>query len=253
MYRFRNRRRSGMRTLSTLGCALLLLSAFVRSDSSGRVDPTATAAQDDRRMAITIDDLPVAAGGLHTLARQGEITERLLAVLDEHDVPAIGFVNESKLEENGAVDPRRVELLERWIEAGLELGNHGYAHLDLHRDEPERWMADVLRGERVTRALVESRGRELRWFRHPYLHTGRSAEVRRRTAGFLEEHGYRITPVTIDNGEWIYGKAYAHAWRPVHGHTGPRHHLAPPLGDHRGRGPRGLRGEPTVPAWVEDL
>jgi peptidoglycan/xylan/chitin deacetylase (PgdA/CDA1 family) len=163
-------------------------------------------------MAITIDDLPVGPPGRHTTAQQAAITEGLLAALAAHDAPAIGFVNESKLEVDGEVDPRRVQLLERWLEAGHELGNHGYAHLDLHRVEPEAWLADALRGERVTRPLVESRRGNLRWFRHPFLHTGRSAEVQRETARALAEHGYRIAPVTIDNGEWIYGGAYADAW-----------------------------------------
>ncbi len=164
------------------------------------------------RMAITVDDLPVGPPGKHTTAQQREITDRLLAALTSHHVPAIGFVNESKLEVDGVVEPRRVKLLESWLDAGEELGNHGYAHLDLHRVPTGEWEADVLRGERVLRPLLESRGRKLRWFRHPYLHTGRSAEVQHQTAAFLKKHGYRIAPVTIDNGEWVYGKAYATAW-----------------------------------------
>ena len=168
-------------------------------------------------MAITIDDLPVAPPNRHTLEQQEEITERLLAVLDAHGAPAVGFVNESKLAVDGEMDPRRVRLLERWLDAGHELGNHGHSHLDLHRVEPEAWMEDVLRGERVIRPLVEERGGELRWFRHPFLHAGRSAEIQRRTVRFLDEHGYRVAPVTIDNGEWIYADAYADAWNPPRG------------------------------------
>lgn len=167
---------------------------------------------ESRRMAVTVDDLPAAPPGRHTTEQQVEITDRLLAVLAAHRVPAVGFVNESKLEVDGAVDPRRVELLQRWLEAGHELGNHGYAHLDLHRVDPDVWLADVRRGERVTRPLVEARRGELRFFRHPFLHTGRSAEVQRRTTRALEELGYRIAPVTVDNGEWIYARAYADAW-----------------------------------------
>lgn len=163
-------------------------------------------------MAITIDDLPVAPPDRHTTAQQEAITGRLLAVLAEHGVSAIGFVNEKKLEVDGVVDPRRVALLERWLDAGHELGNHGHAHLDLHRVDPDRWTADVVKGERVTRPLLEARGEEPRWFRHPFLHTGRSVEVQRATADFLAEQGYRIAPVTVDNSEWIYAGAYAKAW-----------------------------------------
>ncbi|HUP21224.1 MAG TPA: polysaccharide deacetylase family protein [Gemmatimonadota bacterium] len=204
-----------MRPLPTLGLALLLLSAVPAADPAAPHLPAAAPAA-DRRMAITIDDLPVGPPGRHTIEQQEEITERLLAVLAEHDVPAIGFVNENKLEVAGRVDPRRVALLERWLDAGRELGNHGYEHLDLHHVDPGRWMDDVLRGERVTRPLVAARGGEPRWFRHPFLHTGRSARVQRETADFLASHGYRIAPVTIDNGEWLYGGAYADAWNRGH-------------------------------------
>jgi predicted alpha/beta superfamily hydrolase/peptidoglycan/xylan/chitin deacetylase (PgdA/CDA1 family) len=162
-------------------------------------------------MAITIDDLP-ATPDRHTFEQQKRITERLLQVLKEHDVPALGLVNEKKLLQDGQVDPRRLALLEEWLDDGHELGNHGCGHLDLHTVDPERWMADVLQGERVLRPLVEERGGELRYFRHPFLQTGRSVEVQRRTEEFLREHDYRIAPVTIDSGEWIYGDAYADAW-----------------------------------------
>jgi len=201
------------RRLPAVALAAALLPAAACAAPSPEVDePAAADKEEPRRMAITVDDLPVAPPGRHTTAQQAEITEGLLAVLAEHDAPAVGMVNESKLEVDGAVDPHRVALLESWLEAGHELGNHGHAHLDLHRVDPEAWMADVLRGERVTRPLVEGRGGRLRWFRHPFLHTGRSVEVQRRTARFLEEHGYRIAPVTVDNGEWIYADAYADAW-----------------------------------------
>lgn len=161
-----------------------------------------------RAMAITVDDLPASRSHALSLMEQEEITRRLVATLEEHGVPAVGFVNESKLESDGRVDPARVALLEAWLDSGLELGNHGYGHLDLHSVPPERWMQDVLLGERVTRPLIEARGENLRWFRHPFLHAGRSAGVQQQVEVFLAEHGYRVAPVTIDNGEWIYAREY---------------------------------------------
>lgn len=211
-------RSPGLPGLLALAVALALATAApacrAGSTDTGEGSPPGEGASPtpDRRMAITLDDLPVGPPGRHTTAQQEEITAGLLATLAEHDVPVVGFVNEAKLESDGEVDPERVALLERWLDAGQELGNHGHSHLDLHTVDPERWMADVLRGERVTRPLVEGRGGTLRWFRHPFLHTGRSPEVQRRTERFLADHGYRVAPVTVDNGEWIYADAYADAW-----------------------------------------
>jgi peptidoglycan/xylan/chitin deacetylase (PgdA/CDA1 family) len=167
---------------------------------------------ESRVMAITIDDLPVGPPGRHALSQEEGITERLLRTLGERRVPAIGFVNENKLEADGEVRAERVALLERWLEAGMALGNHGHSHLSLHRVAPEAWMHDVLKGERVLRHLLEGRGKEPTWFRHPFLHAGRSPEVQAETKRFLEAHGYRIAPVTIDNSEWIYADVYADAF-----------------------------------------
>jgi peptidoglycan/xylan/chitin deacetylase (PgdA/CDA1 family) len=172
----------------------------------------AQAEQPQLLMAVTVDDLPVAQPSWHTNEQMARITTDLLAVFAEHGVPAVGFVNESKLDVDGVVDDFRVGILQRWLDAGFELGNHGYAHLDLHRVPPEEWMADVVRGERETRRLVEASGGNLRYFRHPFLHAGMSPEIQMATSEFLQSRGYTVAPVTIDNSEWIYGRAYAHAY-----------------------------------------
>lgn len=169
----------------------------------------------DLKMAITVDDLPVAPSRLHSTAEQVEITHKLLDVLKRHRVPAIGFVNENKLEVDGRVDATRLAVLHAWLDAGMELGNHGYAHLDLHRVEPQTWMDDVLRGERQLRPLLAEREVPLRYFRHPFLHTGRSLAVRDATTEFLRQQGYKVAPVTIDNQEWKFGFDYARTRDPA--------------------------------------
>ena len=165
-----------------------------------------------RLMAITVDDLPVSQPSWHTNQQMDQITTDVLATFAKHGVTAVGFVNEGKVEVDGNVDRFRVGILERWLGAGLELGNHGYAHLDLHRVPPDEWMADVVRGERTTKRLLEEHDMELRYFRHPFLHTGMSVEIQADTGEFLRERGYTVAPVTIDNSEWVYGRAYSKAF-----------------------------------------
>ena len=169
-----------------------------------------TAQSPVRKVAITIDDLPA------NLFRGDNndweaMTEALVAALVANQIPAIGFVNENKLYPNGRRDERRVAMLQAWVDAGLELGNHSYSHPDLHDTPLAEFQADVLRGEEVTRELVEAAGMELRYFRHPFLHTGMSLEVRDGLHAFLAEHGYRVAPVTMDNLEYIAARAYDHA------------------------------------------
>jgi len=162
-------------------------------------------------MSITMDDLPVAPGSVRSLEAAQKITRDILATFQEYRVPAIGFVNENRLEINGEVDPARVALLEQWLEAGFELGNHGYAHLDLHRVDVDAWEQDIVRGARVLGPLLAEHDQTPRFFRHPFLHTGTSIAIRDRTSEFMKDHGYRVAPVTIDNQEWMFGFAYAEA------------------------------------------
>ena len=84
-------------------------------------------------MAVTIDDLSTVSAVRQTPEVAARFTADLLAALQRHRVPAIGFVNEGKLYVDGAVDARRVALLLQWIDAGFELGNHTWSHADLHQ------------------------------------------------------------------------------------------------------------------------
>ena len=160
-----------------------------------------------REMAITFDDLPWVSATDPSAERAQPLTAHLLETLRRHKVPAIGFVIESRLEQNGSLDSARVALLEAWVAAGMELGNHTYSHMDLHTSRVDDMLTDVVRGETTTRRLLEARGKSLRYFRHPFLHRGRDAETRVHFEEFLQDHGYRVAPVTIDNYDYLFAAA----------------------------------------------
>lgn len=169
----------------------------------------AQAGEPDRRIAITIDDLPWQRIDRTPAAELPAWHARLVAQLRQAGVPVTGFVNEGKLEVDGEVQPQRVAMLRDWLDAGFELGNHTHGHVDLHTVGLDAFKQDVLRGERVLRPLLAEHGTAPRWFRHPYLRAGRTPEDRAALSAFLGEHGYRIAPVTVDNGEWVWAFAYA--------------------------------------------
>jgi len=81
----------------------------------------------------------------------------------------------------------------------------------LHTHSLEDFESDVIRGEPATRDLLRERGKTLRFFRHPFLHTGRTLDARQGLETFLAARGYRIAPVTIDNDEYIFAAAYDRA------------------------------------------
>jgi len=168
-------------------------------------------AQNRRQIAITIDDLPVVSTRTDLRNRQ-LITRKLLAQIKRQRVPAIGFVNENKLYSGEKVDEQQVDLLRSWLDAGLDLGNHTYSHRSLNTISLEEYKADFLHGETITKQLLAERGRKIRYFRHPYLQTGRTLEVKSAFNDFLKSHGYTIAPVSIDNGDYIFSRAYDNAF-----------------------------------------
>lgn len=181
--------------LVTLACAFVLW-------------PGAPAGQNPpaRTVAITYDDLPgiVQPNRLETLT---EVNARLVRVLTGFRVPAIGFVNEGKLDVPGEREAR-TKLLERWLDAGLALGNHTYSHRGLTNTPLAEYQADVLRGEQVTRPMVETRDGTFEFFRHPMTQTGPTRKVRDGFERFLAEHGYRIAPFTIEDADYIFTRVY---------------------------------------------
>jgi peptidoglycan/xylan/chitin deacetylase (PgdA/CDA1 family) len=164
-----------------------------------------------RAVAVTIDDLPLVGGP--SLANTQDLwtfTTRLLASVEAHKVPAIGFVNESKVDRGNQKDARAA-ILRMWLDAGFELGNHTYSHHSLYNTPLDQFEADVLRGEAITRKLLVERGMKIRYFRHPFLNTGPDLKTKNRFDRFLASRGYRVAPVTLDNQEWIFADVYRKA------------------------------------------
>ena len=138
------------------------------------------------------------------------MTGKLLAGLKRNRIPAVGFVNESLLYVPGETDAR-IALLKEWSDAGVELGNHTFAHVGF-RDTPlASYEDDFVRGDAVTRTLLARNGQRPRYFRHPFLQMGPTLETERAFESFIAERGYRIAPVTIDIMDWMFRVAYADA------------------------------------------
>ena len=166
-------------------------------------------AQTLRRIALTFDDLP-GVSQRSSLEVLDDINRRLIATLRIERVPAIGFVNERGVDVEGEREARTA-LLGRWIGPTLTLGNHTYSHASLSRTPLEAYQADVLKGERITRPLLSAAGRRLQWFRHPYTHTGPTPAIKLAFEGFLNEHGYRIAPFTIESADYAFAAVYERA------------------------------------------
>jgi peptidoglycan-N-acetylglucosamine deacetylase len=163
----------------------------------------------DRQVAITIDDLPAGSPTMPA-ATITEMTTKLLTTLRDQKIPVVGFVNEKKLYHFGEVE-ERIKALRMWLDFGFELGNHTYSHSSLNRVGLPAWEDDVVQGESVTRLLLAEHKMTLRYFRHPFLDTGRDLQTRRLAEAFLTNRGYRIAPITLDAWDWMFAGVYEDA------------------------------------------
>ena len=163
-----------------------------------------TAARDlvAREVAITIDDLPRGGDAVGSPGADRAMTVKLLAPFRSGHIPLIGFVNEC----------HRVEelpgLLALWVAAGADLGNHTCSHPDLNKTPAADFEQEILKGEALTTAAL---GHRAVYFRYPFLHAGKDAATKQEVAEFVTAHGYVNAPVTLDNSDWMFARAYENA------------------------------------------
>ena len=182
---------------------LLALLASVLAAPSLPAEPAV-----ERPLLVTVDDLPV-AGGLHTdPAERRRITDELLRALAHHRIRAVGFVTWANVRH--ASDRA---LLEAWLDAGHELGNHSDRHLSLTRTDAETWIADVERARVEIQKLLDPRGRRLRFFRFPFLREGDTVAKHQAVRAWLAHTGQRNLTVTIDNQDWSHEEPWVAARR----------------------------------------
>jgi peptidoglycan-N-acetylglucosamine deacetylase len=191
-----------MRRLLTLFCGL---GAFFMALGTLAASPDSPP---ERQIAITIDDLPAGAANSMSAAAITAMTKQLLATLREQNIPVVGFVNERKLYFKWDEVNERIAALKMWLDAGFELGNHTYGHTSLNRVSLKEFEDSVVQGESVTQLLLTQHNMKLRYFRHPYLDTGRDLQTRREAEAFLVGRGYRIAPVTMDAWDWMFATVY---------------------------------------------
>jgi peptidoglycan/xylan/chitin deacetylase (PgdA/CDA1 family) len=169
------------------------------------------AATAQKRIAITIDDLPTVSKYYNTPLGKLQLTQKLLTHCTTYQVPALGFVIGSFLQTDQKTEPEQLNLLGLWLNAGLELGNHTFAHKDYNLVSFNELKADVLAGEQIIKPFIDKQGKPFRYFRHPFLRKGDTQAKKDSLEAYLKQQGYIEAPVTIDNSDWQFSRAYDHA------------------------------------------
>ncbi|MCE0722257.1 MULTISPECIES: polysaccharide deacetylase family protein [Legionella] len=139
-----------------------------------------------RDISITIDDLPL-------IELPFEMFENIVHSFVKHQVPAIGFVIGSR------VNNETIQQFLLFKQNGLALGNHTYSHLNLKRVSCEEYINDIIKADKVLSPFMS----QPKFFRYPYLSEGtlwRKSIVRH----YLSNNGYIVAPVTIDSRDFEF-------------------------------------------------
>lgn len=175
------------------------------------VSLTAQTVNKSRKMALTFDDLPFVSGGRgEYLPNARRATAKILQTLKAHRALSVGFVNEGQLHITGQVEAR-IALLQDWVDAGMTLGNHTYSHPDFNAVSVQKFQDEIVRGDVITRRLMNSRQPYQLYFRHPMTHTGDTKAKKDAIEAFLTARGYRVTPHTIENSDFVFNVGYVRA------------------------------------------
>jgi peptidoglycan/xylan/chitin deacetylase (PgdA/CDA1 family) len=127
--------------------------------SSGDWLPTLTRVRTSRAVALTFDDGPTP-----------ETTPRILALLAQHGAPATFFLSGERIE-------RAPELVGAIVAAGHDVFAHGYSHVRLQHEPPERLFEEMSRTEAMLAAFRPTPSPYL--VRLPYGSGARDAQLHR--------------------------------------------------------------------------
>ena len=164
-----------------------VLGGLLAIGAGARLRATASARP---RLAVTIDDFDLSDTALLTAV---ERDRQIRATLSRHRIKAAGFVAGKYVHE-----PISSEVLGSWSSEGHIIGNHSFSHTYYGADDPDAYMADILRCEALLSAYPGFR----KLFRYPFLAEGKTAEARDSLRLRLHSAGYRIGHVTIDTSDW---------------------------------------------------
>ena len=154
----------------------------------------APAAAQDKRIALSFDDVPRFPGAFMT---PDERTIALIAALKEAGVAqAAFFVTSGNLEQDyGKNGEARIRA---YVEAGHVIANHSYSHTHLSDSTIADYIADLDK----TEAWLAGRAGRRPWYRFPYLDEGHDLERRDAVRAALRQRGLGNGYVTADFYDW---------------------------------------------------
>lgn len=142
-----------------------------------------------KEIAITIDDLPFVGE-----ARNFHLN-MIINTLKEQQVPATGFIIARE------VSDANWEVLNKFRDAGLGLGNHTWSHANLNRVELSEYLYEIKQSDKILQPVLT----EPKYFRYPYLAMS-SGEKRDKVLCYLAKKNYFVAPITVDSKDFAFNQ-----------------------------------------------
>ena len=147
MRRFRKVRHVPLPLLAVM-MAAILFAELARCEREGAKETAAEVEKSvPRRAALTFDDGPNAC-----------YTPEVLEILKENEIPATFFLQGQCLAGNE-------EIVRRMHAEGHLIGNHGYRHIQMTKEEAEQACADIEKKEKLIQSIT---GKRPEYLRPPY-------------------------------------------------------------------------------------
>jgi peptidoglycan/xylan/chitin deacetylase (PgdA/CDA1 family) len=150
---------------------------------------TLTNAAPTRQVAITIDDLPFVGESKNFHLNM------IIEALKTNEVPVTGFIIA------GNVNTDNWQMLKKFREAGLSLGNHTYSHINLNKVSTSAYIQEIAEADKVLLPVLS----EPKFFRYPYLAMS-GGEKKNKVLHYLATQHYQVAPVTIDSKDFIFNQ-----------------------------------------------
>ena len=142
-----------------------------------------------RELAITIDDLPFVGDS------KSFHLNMIISAIKTSAIPATGFIIAKE------ANVQTWEVLKKFRDAGLGLGNHTLSHANLNRLSTEAYIQEIAVADKILAPILT----EPKFFRYPYLVTG-AGQKKSKIAQYLLSKNYQIAPISIDSKDFVFNQ-----------------------------------------------
>jgi len=155
-----------------------------------------------KEICLTFEKLPAMKPYGFWLPR--EISNMILRSLERDGIPAAGFVQEEKIDD----DPSTYVVLQDWAKRGHVLGNNTYSYVDFNEVSADDFIDHVADGQKYIRRVTRATRANFRYLRFPQLHEGNTSGKKKEVAKRLSRAGYVIVPATVIPTDFYFNHVY---------------------------------------------